>query len=546
MKFKKECEKIAGEHAKLLEETPSSIKADLALPCFSLGKNPAEIAKKIVKDMSSAVLVKELKAEGPYVNFYADWDKLGKDVIEEAAKQDYGKQKQKKKIMIEYSSPNTNKPLHVGHLRNDSLGMAISNILEFSGNEVIKTEIINDRGVHISKSMLAYQKWGKGDTPEKSKKKPDHFVGDYYVLFEKELKKNPDLKEEIQGMLKKWEDGDPDVRALWKKMNDWTMKGINQTYNTFGSEFDFITLESDIYNDAQPLIDEGVKKGVISKNGKGDLIVKLEPEMPDKTVLRADGTSVYVTQDLVLDNLRFEKYNFDKLIHVVATEQNLYFKQLFAIFKKLGYEWAENCHHLGYGLVNLPSGRMKTREGTVVDADTLINDLTETAKKEVKHREEEISEEDLKERSSAISLAAIKYYLLKVEPIRDVLFDPEKAISFEGDTGPYLQYTYARLTSVIAKSKKEPAIGNVGEAEIEIVKKIAMFPIVVEKSSEKMKPSLVANYISELASIVNTYYHDEKIIGSKNEESKLAVIISARNVIGLSLKLLGIKTLDKM
>lgn len=550
-KFREECAgllKKAGNEA-VLETPPKEIPADLAFPCFSLSKEfrkaPQEIAKEIAARLKPGGLIKEIKAEGPYVNFYAGWSKLSKEIISEILKkkENYGKGNAREKVMVEYSSPNTNKPLHVGHLRNDSIGMSVANMLEFSGNEVIRTAIINDRGVHICKSMLAYKKWGGGKTPKNMKS--DHFVGDFYVLFEKKLKENPELEKEIQGMLMKWEQGDEETRKLWKKMNKWVLDGMKETYKAFGSKFDFWTYESEIYDKAKPLIEEGTKKGIFFMNEKGDLVAKLEPELPDKVILRADGTSIYITQDMALARMRFEKYGIGKILYVVATEQNLHFRQLFKIFGLLGYRWAKNCRHLGYGLVNLPSGRMKTREGTVVDADDLISELKELAKKEIRKREEKIPEKALEERSLSIALAAIKYFMLKVEPLKDILFDPSKAISFEGDTGPYLQYTHARASSILKKAKKKPRI-SLKEEEFAIAKKLARFPEIASASASELKPNYVANYLFELAAMFNEYYHTHRVIGSDEEESRLALVSAVKIVLGSGLKLLGITPLEKM
>lgn len=549
-KFRERCVKLAGSYAHLLEQPPRGMDADLALPCFALAKekrkDPAVIAKEIAGAMKPSGLIKLVEASGPYVNFYADWDKLGGEIIGRIIREDdnFGRAtRRKEKVMVEYSSPNTNKPLHVGHLRNDSLGMSISNILEFAGSNVIRTAIINDRGVHICKSMLAYKKWGNGRTPDK---KSDHFVGDFYVMFEKKLKEDPGLEEEIRQMLKKWEEGDKPTRALWKKMNSWVLGGMKETYKLFGSKFDFWTLESGIYDKAKPLIDQGAKKGLFFKGERGDILAKLEPELPNKVVLRADGTSIYITQDMVLAKIRFEKHKIDRLIYVVASEQNLHFKQLFKILELLGYGWSKNCHHLSYGLVNLPTGRMKTREGTVVDADELIKEETELAKKEISAREK-VSKTELEKRSKEIALAAIKYYLIKIEPIKDILFDPGRAISFEGDTGPYLQYTYARAKSILRKAKKKNRIGKgVGKEEIDLIKKLSQFPYIVKKCAVELKPNYLATYLFELATLFNSFYHAEKVIGSEKEAELLTVVESVSIVLRNGLSLLGINTLERM
>lgn len=548
--FRTECEKIAGNYAALLEKPPDEIGADLALPCFSLAKamkkTPQAVAGGLASTWKPAGTVKEIRAEGPYVNFYADWAKLAESVIADAVKEGYGRGANKKKYIVEFSGPNTNKPLHVGHLRNDSIGMAISGILEFSGNEVLRSNIINDRGMHICKSMLAYRKWGNGKTPESENKKPDHFVGDFYVLFEKKSKEEPALAEEIQAMLVAWEKGDPAVRALWKKMNAWALSGIKQTYGDFGSRFALWPMESEFYDKAKPVLDEGMKKKLFVPNEKGDLVAKLEPELPNKVVLRADGTSIYITNDIALTKHRFESYGINRCIWVVATEQNLHFQQLFKIFEKLGYAWAKDCYHLGYGLVNLPSGRMKTREGTVVDADDLIGELKKLAGEEIKKRDESLDSAELDARSRAIALAAIKYFMLRVEPQKDILFDPTKAISFEGDTGPYLQYTHARASSVLRKAGKKAKAGALGEAELPIIRKLAEFPEITVKAAKELKPNVMTTYLAELAALFNSYYHENKIIGSDNEEAKLALVAAVKAVLGAGLGTLDIEPIERM
>jgi len=549
--FHEQCEKLVGDYANLLEKPAKGISADLALPCFALAKeqrkNPVEIAKELAKDMKPSGLIKRIEAAGPYVNFYADWDKIGKELLLRIMNAEFGVSRQKEKIMIEYSGPNTNKPLHVGHLRNDSIGMAVSNILEFTGNHVLRTNIINDRGVHICKSMLAYKKWGDKKTPQSENKKSDHFVGDFYVLFEKKLKENPELENEIHEMLQKWEAGDKSVRRLWKKMNGWTMDGLKETYKLFGSKFDLWPLESQFYNKAKPILEEGTKKGIFSKNEKGDLIAKLEPGLPNKVVLRADGTSIYITNDIALTRHRFEKYGINRCIWVVATEQNLHFNQMFSIFEMLGYEWAKNCYHLGYGLVNLPSGRMKTREGNVVDADEVIKEETELAKQEILSREPKIEKKELEKRSLEIALAAIKYYLLKTEPVKDIMFDPNKAIRFEGDTGPYIQYTYARAMSILRKSQKKAAvIHDFGGDEIGIIKKLSEFPGVVQKAATELRSNHLAVFLFELATQFNEFYHAKQVIGAEREETLLAVAGSVASVLKTGLQMLVIKALDRM
>ncbi len=543
-KFQEECQKLVKEYG-VLERPPKDIGADLALPCFTLAKklkkNPTEIAKDIAGKIWPGILIEKIEALGPYVNFYANWKKLGKTVIEEVIRHDsYGSSDNKGTVMVEYSSPNSNKPLHVGHLRNDSIGMSISNILEFFGFKVVKANLVNDRGIHICKSMLAYKKWGKG----MPNKKGDHFVGDFYVMFEK--KKTPEMEKEIQVMLKNWEQKDKETRELWKKMNKWAIDGFKETYKEFGSEFDVFFFESQFYDKAKAIVEEGLKKKVFFRDEKGAVVAKIDP-LPKKIILREDGTSIYITNDLALTEHKFKKYRLNKSIWCVGSEQNLYFRQLFKIFELLGYKWAKNCYHLSYGMVLLPGGKMKTREGTVIDADDLIEEVRQLAEKEVKKRYPGISKAELEDRSKHIALGAIKYYLLKMEPVRDLLFDSKKAVSFEGDTGPYLQYTYARAKSILRKSKKKPAIkDNFTEKETEIIKKISLFPEIIDKCARELKPHHLANYLSELAAVFNEFYHSQKVIDSEKEPELLALIQSVAVVMKNGLRLLGIKTLEKM
>ncbi len=544
-KFYQECKKIAGKYGDKLELPPKGI-ADFALPCFSFSKNPVEEAKKLAEKFSKKIgknsLIKEIKAQGPYVNFYVNNKVLASSVIKEILKNErYGSGKNKGRVMVEYSAPNSNKPLHIGHLRNDSIGMSISRILEYSGFKVIKANLINDRGIHICKVMVAYEKWDG-----KKHGKGDKFVGNLYVMFEKN--KTPSLEEKAKEFLKKWEQGDKKTRALWKKLNSMAIKGIKQTYKKFGSEFDVWFFESEFYNKVEPIIQLGLKKGIFKRIGEKGIIAVLEKYgLPNKIVIREDGTSVYIANDLALTKHKFEKFKLDKSIWCVAYEQNLYFKQLFKIFELLGFKWAEKCHHLSYGLVNLPSGRLKSREGNVVDADDLIDEMTKLALKEIKKRYKNLSKKECDKRAKEIALASIKFFFLKNEPLKDMLFDPEKAISFEGNTGPYLQYTYARAKSILRKSDKKALIkGELNENEFEIIKKLSLFPLIVKRSAENLKPNYLVNYLLELAMMFNEYYHSTKVIGSPNEEIRLSLIQCIANVIKKGLWLLGINVLEEM
>ena len=547
-KFHEECKALVGSLGKL-ERPPKGINADLALPCFALAKerkrDPTIIAQDIATSLKPKGLIKAIRAEGPYVNFYADWNRIGNEVLKDVLSGNYGKGPSKKeKIMVEYSSPNSNKPLHIGHLRNDSIGMAMSNILEYNGYQIIRANLVNDRGVHICQSMLAYKKWGKNKSP--GKKKSDHFVGDFYVLYHQKLKENPELKDEVQQMLVKWEKGDKATRALWKKINDWAISGFKETYVIFGSRFDVFFHESEFYDKAKPIIKKGIKKGVFYKNDKGALLAKLEPDLPDKTVLRSDGTSIYVTNDLALTKHKFQKYKLNRAIWVVASEQNLYFRQLFSIFKKLGYSFAGDCYHLSYGLVNLPEGKMKSREGKVIDADELIEDVKELALHEVNTRYE-LPKKQAEGRAMKIALAAIKYYLLSLEPVKDIMFEPQKAVAFEGETGPYLQYTYARARSILRKSGKDIRFTqSFGGQEIAIIKQLSQYTWIIKKCAHEMKPNYLANYLFELATLFNEFYHALQVVGSERERELLTLVAATSIVLKGGLELLGIEVLEEM
>ncbi|MFC2142933.1 arginine--tRNA ligase [Candidatus Aenigmatarchaeota archaeon] len=550
--FRKQVEKVVGGYAKLLKAPPKDI-ADLALPCFTIEDKPEGLSKQFIeeirKNKKKFSLIGEVKSVGPFVNFHINYHEFSKIIMKDVIKlgSKYGsKRKGKNRILVEYSAPNSNKPLHIGHLRNDSIGMSISRILDFTGNTVVKANLVNDRGIHICKSMLAYQKWGEGTDPKKAGKKGDHLVGDFYVMFEQESKKDEKIKEESKEMLNKWEKGDKATIALWKKMNKWAIDGMKETYKNFGSEFDDWFFESEIYKKAKPIIEEGWKKGVFKKDTAGAVLAKLEKwGLPDKYIVRSDGTSTYLTQDMPLTVEKFEKHKVNESIWVVASEQIIYLKQLFKIMNLLGYDY--KLTHLSYGLVHLRSGRMKSREGRVIDADDLMHDILGLARKAIKQRYKDLDKKETELRAREIMLAAIKYYYLKVEPVRDLMFEPEKAISFEGNTGPYLLYTYARARSILRKSEKKEKITSLqDEKEFMIIKKLSMFPLILKDAAKQLKPNYVANYLHELALLFNEYYHDEKIIGSDNEESKLAFVKATAIVLKNGLKMLGINTIEKM
>ncbi len=539
----------------LLEIPPDPSLGDYAFPCFSLAKelkkNPNQIAQDLAKQFKVDFITK-IEVKGAYLNFFVNKTLLTKDVLTQVLKEqaNYGKRKKRKEvIMIESPGPNTNKPLHLGHVRNMILGNALVHIHTFLGYKTLRVDIVNDRGVHICKSMLAYQKFGKGKQPDK---KSDHFVGDFYVRYTKESEKNPKLEEEIYKMLQQWEDGNKAVRTLWKKMNAWALQGFKQTYARYGTKIDKVYFESNHYEKGKAIVDEGLKKNVFVKDEKGNIYCDLNAEgMGNKVVLRADGTSVYMTQDLALAVLRYKEKKMDKMIYVVANEQIYHFKALFTILKKMGYSFAEYCYHLPYGMVFLPEGKMKSREGTVVDADDLADDMQAMALTELQKRYDELPKKELEQRAEAIGMGAIKFYMLKYDALQDFTYDPKESISFEGETGPYLQYTHARLCSILRKAGKlqikvDPQ--HYASAEHEIIKHLERFPETLADSSKQYRPHILARYLLDLGQAVNSYYtghlvlHENKKIAS----ARLALIRAVKIVLANGLTLLGIIPLEEM
>ncbi len=549
---------------------PNSKLGDFAFECFSLakklGKSPAEIATFIASDFESDEIIEKISAAGPYLNLKITNSALFsvlEEVLEE--KDAFGNSKEKEKVMIEYLGPNTNKPLHLGHARNGSIGMALANIFEKTGRNVIKANIINNRGIHICKSMIAYQKWGENSTPEALNMKGDHFVGHWYVRYNQELPNNPEIENEVQEMLQKWENGDEEVLRLWEKMNEWVYAGWEESLKELGFKFDVIDYESENYKLGKDIIDSGLKKGVFKKNENGSVIFNL-PEKDfglDKdgnakkvTLVRADGTSVYITQDIGTAVSRAEKNNLDKMIYVVGSEQVYHFQCLFKILESLGYKWAKNLYHLSYGMITLPEGKMKSREGKVVDADDLIKEIKELAREELQKRysEEKIDKIDFDERARKIALGAIKFYFLRVGANQNIEFNPEESVSFDGFTGPYCQYAYARIASILRKAEgiKEninfEVLGNNSE-ERELVRKIIEFPNLIKKSALEYNPSIIAVNIFEIAQLFNKFYQKHKVISAETEELKnarLALIQAVQITLKVGLNLLGIGTLEKM
>ncbi len=463
-------------------------------------------------------------------------------------------------VMIEFSCPNTNKPLHLGHLRNNTIGESTAAILAANGAEVRKVNLINDRGVHICKSMLAYMKFGNGKTPESENKKSDHFVGDYYVKYSNWAKTYPDAEKEAQELLIKWENGDKDIIELWSKMNKWAIDGIFETYKSTGISFDKLYYESKIYMLGKDMVLQGLKDGVFYKESDGSIWIDLEEIGLDKKVLlRSDGTSLYLTQDLGTAISRHKDWPFSKLIYVVASEQQYHFKVLFYVLKKLGLSWADNLHHLSYGMVNLPDGKMKSREGTVVDADDLIKTLSEMAKKEIISKNRENAVGDLSETSSSIARAALNYYLLQVNPAKDMIFNPAESIAFNGNTGPYLQYMGARISSMLKKytheQKEDKVVVNFDPSlltlqdEHSLLKQIMLFSETVEQAGKELNPTAIAVYLYDLSRMYSRYYHDHKILRAESVELVYARVVLSKMVLQVlknAYALIGIPFLESM
>jgi arginyl-tRNA synthetase len=477
-------------------------------------------------------------------------------------------------IMLEYSSPNTNKPLHLGHVRNNLLGYSVSQVLKANGHEVIKANLVNDRGIHICKSMLAWQKFGNGETPASSGLKGDFFVGKYYVAFDKaykkeieeliaqgktkeEAEKNAPLIIEAQEMLRKWEAGDAEVVNLWKTMNAWVYEGFAVTYKTLGVDFDKMYYESNTYLLGKEIIKEGLEKNVFYKKENGSVAIDLSAEgLDEKIVLRSDGTSVYITQDLGTAIERFKEFpQLSQLIYTVGNEQDYHFKVLFKILEKLGYAWAKECYHLSYGMVELPEGKMKSREGTVVDADELLAEMFDTATSTTKElgKVDDFNEEEFKELNRAIGLGALKYFILKVDPKKKMLFDPKESIDFNGHTGPFIQYTHARIKSVLRKAafdfEKDDVTIEMSAIEKELVKFIYDFDAVVEEAGSAFNPALVANYIYEVTKLYNRFYHDCPILKEEDTNIKIFRLQLSKlcaQAIANAMNLLGIVVPEKM
>jgi arginyl-tRNA synthetase len=525
----------------LLEIPPDSKLGDYAFPCFKFGGN------KKAEELSNNIKLKfidRLDIKGPYLNFFLKPEALVESVLKEifSEKEKYGgSNKGKEKIMIEFPAPNTNKPLHLGHLRNMFLGQAMSNIFSFLGHKVFPVNLNNDRGVHICKSMFAYQKFGKGKDPNK---KSDHFVGDFYVKYNECA--NKESEKEIQEMLQKWEDGDKDVRNLWKKMNKWAFDGFDETYDRLGVKFAKVYNESEFYDKGKDIVLEGLKKKLFYKNKDEAIEIDLEKDgLGKKVLLRSDGTTVYMTQDLYLAKKKFEDFKMDRSIYVVGSEQKYHFNVLFKLLKVLGMPYANKCYHLSYGMVRLPEGRIKSREGTIVDADDLLDKVEDLAKKEVEKRHK-ISVKEVKERAEKIGIGAFRFFLLKYDSFKEITYNPKESLSFEGETGPYIQYAHARCCSVLKKAKFDNKIDYgllKNKEELEVVKLLGNFGDVIKNAADNYKPSLIARYLLDLASAFNGFYNNCKIISEDKElsKSRLALVEAVKTVLASGLGLLEIK-----
>ena len=576
-----------------LQKTKKEFEGNLTLVVFPFlkisRKKPDETAREIgeyIKQNCEAIA--DFNAVGGFLNLVIDkkaWlallnemnlnEKFGEKPVTEASPL----------VMIEYSSPNTNKPLHLGHVRNNLLGWSLAQIMEANGNRVVKTNIVNDRGIHICKSMLAWLKFGNGETPETSGKKGDHLIGDYYVAFdkhyraevaelkakyvaegmdeeqaEKKAKEESPLIKEAHEMLVKWEQNDPEVRALWKKMNDWVYAGFDETYKALGVGFDKIYYESNTYLVGKKKVEEGLAKGLFFRKDDNSVWADLTNEgLDQKLLLRSDGTSVYMTQDIGTAEMRFNDFPIDKMIYVVGNEQNYHFQVLSILLDRLGFKWGKELVHFSYGMVELPNGKMKSREGTVVDADDLIAAMVADAKQtsEELGKFKDMSEEERNEIARIVGLGALKYFILKVDARKNMLFNPEESIDFNGNTGPFIQYTYARIRSILRKAQAEginiPATLDgtmpLNEKEIELIQKLNEFGAAVEQAGKDYSPSGIANYCYELTKAFNQFYHDYSILGADTEEEKVVRLVLAQNV-GKTLKngmaLLGIEVPERM
>ena len=570
-----------------LQKTKAEFEGNLTLVVFPFLKlsrlKPEDTAQQL-----GDYLAKHCKVVKGFLNLTiapAAWISLLNRIDSEPRFGEKAVNEQSPLVMVEYSSPNTNKPLHLGHVRNNLLGWSLAQIMEANGNRVVKTNIVNDRGIHICKSMLAWKKWGNGATPESTGKKGDHLIGDYYVAFdqhyrtelaeltakfkaegmtdeeaEKRAKEESPLMKEAHDMLVRWEQGDEEVRALWKKMNDWVYQGFDETYRAMGVGFDKIYYESETYLEGKAKVEEGLAKGLFFRKPDGSVWADLSNEgLDQKLLLRADGTSVYMTQDIGTADLRFKDYPIDKMIYVVGNEQNYHFQVLSILLDRLGFKWGKELVHFSYGMVELPNGKMKSREGTVVDADDLMEEMVSAARRtsEELGKFADMTENERNEIARIVGMGALKYFILKVDARKNMLFNPEESIDFNGNTGPFIQYTYARIRSIMRKAEAEgivlpsvlPDTLPLNEKEVQLIQKLNSFEAVVEQAGKDYSPSGIANYCYELTKDFNQFYHDYSILNAESGEAKTLRLALAKNVaktIKNGMQLLGIEVPERM
>ena len=555
----------------VVEVPPRPELGDLAFPMFPFAKALRRSPKDVAAELAEAVRARAAEgrgtaeAAGPYLNVRLERAQVTSDVVQAVLSQGarFGANGELagRRVVVEFSSPNTNKPLHLGHMRNDAIGMAVARILEACGAEVLRVNLINDRGIHICKSMLAYRLYGGGRTPESSGQKSDHLVGDFYVRFAQYAQENPQAEGEAQAMLRAWEDGDPQVRELWETMNRWAIDGISQTYLKTGVRFDRVYRESETYLLGRAEILAGLERGAFQRDPDGSVWADLTAAGLDrKVLLRSDGTSLYVTQDVGTAVQRHRDWPFDRQIYVVGNEQRYHFQVLFQVLAMLGHAWAKDLHHLAYGMVTLPEGmgKMKSREGTAVDADDLVQKLEALALQEIRDKEREAEIEDLAGTAEKIALGALHYYLLAPSPYKDMIFDPKESISFTGATGPYLQYTGARISSMMRKfaEREERFRGGTFRAELlsaaeewELVRSMSAFPETVAQAARELNPSLLTTHLFELARAYASYYHDHPVLHNEEADlvvSRMRLAEAVRQVLACGLDLIGVPFLQKM
>ncbi|MDR3148345.1 MAG: arginine--tRNA ligase [Treponema sp.] len=548
------------------EIPPKPDMGDLGFPMFSFAKRLRKAPPRIAAEAAALLGTAAegvFTASGPYVNLRLNREEAAPRILREVLAAGFGRPETRagERIMVEFSSPNTNKPLHLGHMRNDVLGESISRILAACGAEVRKVSIINDRGIHICKSMLAYQEYGEGKTPESEGVKGDHFVGDWYVKFHAMSREDGAAEARAQELLRLWEAGDPETVALWEKMREWTVAGMRETYRRTGVSFDQYYYESQTYLLGREEVLKGLERGIFYREEDGSVWVDLSEEKLDKKVLlRKDGTSLYITQDFGTAIHRFRDWPFDRLIYVVGSEQQYHFQVLFTILKKLGFSWAENLFHLSYGMVNLPEGKMKSREGTVVDADDLLDSLKEMALQEIRDKDREAVLEDSAAAAEQVALGALHYYLLQASPAKDMLFDPRESLSFNGNTGPYLQYMGARISSLLRRGGAEAAPGGSpvqewppapfpGDPEWELLKSLGTYPEAVAAAAARTDPSLLAAYLYDLSKTFSRFYHDCPVLNAEPPALAATRLDLCRGVLAVTrdaMRLLCIPFLEAM